>query len=192
MKKIMLFLTLFALFSIGVTAQTLQEKATVWCAPSVPAEKIEEGMILSYDSSCKCFNWEPIPTEWRNDFCLTGQMVQHRTVDDVLKPFCVERIVRIETQITPNELCRRCEDPESFTDWELVSCTSQGVLKKRTAINACYFDAISGEKIIGNKTQFKLFEGEECFNSQAIFTPAVFILIIIAGGFYFAKKKKIF
>ena len=196
MRKIIAFLVVFASFWVGVNAQIAQENPS-FCAPSVPQRAFEADPFLlsSYADDCICYDFTPNITEWRKNFCVDGMMFEERTIEELVVPDCVRTQIRYEDRFSLYTLCRLCENPSDYSGWETVACLKNGVLKKRVAFDACWFDSITDEKKYSDKTQFKVFAGEKCSGSELqLFTqqPLFFVAIVIIIGLFFLMQNKKF
>jgi len=192
-KKIkIIFLVCFILIFSGVNAQNTDGG---FCSASVPLDVLEEdpSLPISYTDDCNCWDWTPITTEWRQNFCVNGKMLEERTVEDLITPECSTRYTYYEERQVINTLCRLCDNPSGYSDWEIVSYYEHGLLKKRTAFDACWFDSITDEKKYSDKTQFAFFRVEYDDTAQIFYnllTVIVMICVFILLAYIIKKSKK--
>ena len=116
-----------------------------------------------------------------------------RTVEDLITPECSTRYTYYEERQVINTLCRLCDNPSGYSDWEIVSYYEHGLLKKRTAFDACWFDSITDEKKYSDKTQFAFFRVEYDDTAQIFYnllTVIVMICVFILLAYIIKKSKK--
>lgn len=129
-KKLAFFCAL-CLVWVGVNAQTAGFLEDNLCALSVPSQEIAHGMTLSYDLNCECWGFTPTATEWRDVVCMQGMMLRERTVEDLIKPYCLEKIVYREQKLFLHELCKRCPEPTVLSEWQEIDCINGSPLMQQ-------------------------------------------------------------
>lgn len=143
MKKILLFLALFALIWPAIALEQAPETSPVYCEQSVSQIRMENranlGILFTSESApCLCFEKEqPQFTDWINLFCFNkanGVMIQERTRIEAKQPFCTEFIEFKEFRASNNDVCRHCPEPETIGQWQPISCINDKQIQKRSVI----------------------------------------------------------
>lgn len=217
MKK--LFVLLFAVCLFGVAfSQISTEMIRNYCIPSVPDDVkqtwIDQGLpfslMASYDAGCVCCKpdfevingqtravcVDAVPFEggWRDVMCVNGAMLQERTVQSKVPPFCSDVSTYKEQASVPEDLCKTCPEPEEIGLWTEVACVNGIPLEQRQVVG-WKFDVAVDECVQVNEVFVRSAEGRDCnlfTSAQGNYGGITIVLIIISGiALIVWKRKKI-
>lgn len=177
MKK-PLFLIALCLLLAGVNAETGLENEA-FCAPSVPVSN-QPFFLVSWEDDCVCCiqdyvenevtgepeltckAYEPRTTDWRDVMCVGGgDLLQQRTVTQLVKPLCIEETPYFEEQTVYFELCKSCPEPTVLGQWEEVACVNGHPLLQQR-IEGYKFDSGVENCVPVNDVRIKVDSTSQC------------------------------
>ncbi len=198
MKKLILIL----LFAIAFLAAV---NATTYCESSVkdihPTNYSYLGIGgVSNTTNCVCYGATEKLTDWKDEFCLKGEMHQSQ-VRQFNQPSTCNIVSETKYRDIADERCKLCEGKEILGDWKNVECKEDGRVLQSREIEVNTINPLTSDCEMKNMIEFKYIDESLCkipVVNEAITgkigtnTIIAILVVLVILGYVFRSKIKRF